>query len=194
MPAKQWDNLLLDFTTVFWIIFGYYGFGAVGKAGELQFLGAFLPEPALQENRGVPWAPSPLCFLSGVLVAVMCCKVLPQKNLCCKVLLSPFKKSALSETCSFGGLLFRLPLSVSFCFFVLSCFLLRGWERWLFDLTFLLWTDFDDCCLLAVFVFLVSGTTLAQDAHLPHWLRGVAPPAILGRFLFWCFRFFFFSA
>ena len=32
-----------------------------------------------------------------------------------------------------------------------------GWERWLFDSTFLLWTDYDDCCLLAVFVFVFQG-------------------------------------
>ena len=53
------------FTKMFCLISGYRGFGAVGKAGELRLLGAFLPKPTPQKNRGVPWAPSPLCFLLG---------------------------------------------------------------------------------------------------------------------------------
>ena len=52
---------------------GSRGFGAVGKAGELRLLGAFLPKPAPQKHRGVPWAPSPLCFSFW---AVSSCNVL----------------------------------------------------------------------------------------------------------------------
>ena len=48
-------------------------FGLVGKAGELRLLGAFLPKPTPQKNRGVPWALSPLCLLLGLLDAVLCC-------------------------------------------------------------------------------------------------------------------------
>ena len=96
-------------------------------------------------------------FSSGVPAAVMCCKDFPQKNLCCMVSLLPFKKSAMSEIYLLSGsssslvffLLFLSALSLLLC--------LWGWERWLVDSTFLLWTDYDDCCLLAVFVFLFQG-------------------------------------
>ena len=86
-------------------------FGAVGKAGELRLLGAFLPKPAPQKHRGVPWAPSPLCFFPGLLDAVMCCRVFLEK-MCCSDRVLPFKKSACSPICSLGGSLFlSLPLS-----------------------------------------------------------------------------------
>ena len=166
---------------------GYCGFGAVGKAGELRLLGAFLPKPTPQKNRGVPWAPSPLCFLTGVIVAVLCCKVLPQKNLCCLVSLLPFKKSAMFKIyiCFRGPLL--LPSS-SFCFFLLflSCFVCGGGSAGCSTRRF--------CCGLTsmtavagCFCFRVSGTTRAQDDHLPHLLRDVASPVFFGPFfVFWC--------
>ena len=181
-------------TTNFWGFYenvlsvsGYCGFGAVGKAGELRLLGAFLPKTTPQKNRGVPWAPSPLCFLTGVLVAVLCCKVLPQKNLCCLVFLLPFKKSAMFDI----YICFRGPLhlpSSSFCFFLLflSCFVCGGGSAGCSTRRF--------CCGLTsttavagCFCFRVSGTTRAQDDHLPHLLRGVVPPVFFGRFfVFWC--------
>ena len=111
--------------------------GRLGKRGS--FGSSVLSTPNRPPRRiGVSqWAPSPLCFLPGVLVAVMCCRVLPQKNPCCLVILSPFKKSALytfvlfwGQGFSLGqdkiwsgfhtghGWFFLLPSSSSVCFWV----------------------------------------------------------------------------
>ena len=134
-------------------------------------------------------------FSFGVPVAVMCCKIFPQKNMCCLGSLSPFKKSAMSEIYLLSG------SSSSFVFFLLILstlsLLLRlwGWERWLFDSTFLLWTDYDDRCFAGCFSVTFSGTTLAQEALLRLRLHGVASPGGFGFvFLFlvfpcsWVFR------
>ena len=132
-------------------------------------------------------------FSFGVPVAVMCCKVFPQKNMCCLGSLSPFKKSAMSEIYLLSG------SSSSFvCFLLILSALslllsLWGWEHWLFDSTFLLWTDYDDRCFAGCFSF--SGTTLAQEALLRLRLHGVASPGVFGFFFFVsCFRVFVVSA
>ena len=125
----------------------------------------------------------------------MCCKVLPQKNMCCLVSLSPFKKSAMSEIYLLSGFF------SSFVFFFLLfsalsfLLLLWGWERWLFDSTFLLWTDSDDRCFAGCLSFSFSGTTRAPDDHLPHLLHGVASPGGFVFFFFFsrCFRVLLFS-
>ena len=75
--------------------------GRLGKRGN--FGSSVLSSPNWPPRSiGVSHGPlHPFVFLSGVSAAVMCCRDLPQKNLCCVVLVSPFKKSALFGTCSF---------------------------------------------------------------------------------------------
>ena len=117
-------------------------------------------------------------FSSGVPVAVMCCKVSsPEEYVLFGFTVALQEIGYVCNIFAFGVLFFfLLPSALSF--------LLRlwGWERWLFDPTFLLWTDFDDCCLLAVFPFSFTGMTLAQEALLRHRLQGVASPGVFGRF------------
>ena len=85
--------------------------GAVGRAGGLRPLGALLPQDVSLILRGVPWAPSPLCFFPGLLDAVVCCKVFLGK-MCCSDLVLPFKKSVCLRICSLGGsLLLSFPQS-----------------------------------------------------------------------------------
>ena len=88
-----------------------------------------------------------------------------------------------------------LGSSSSFVFFFLFLsvlsFLLRlwGWERWLFDSTFWLWTDLDDCCLLAAFVFLFQGRLELQTITFRICFAEWFPPVFFGRFFcFRCFR------
>ena len=73
--------------------------GRLGKRGN--FGSSVLSSPNRPPRSiGVSHGPlHPFVFLSGVSAAVMCCRDLPQKTLCCVVLVSPFKKSALFGTC-----------------------------------------------------------------------------------------------
>ena len=127
-------------------------------------------------------------FSSGVPVAVMCCKVFPQKNLCCMVSLWPFKKSALVGTIfAFGVLLFfRLLLATSFGLFFLL--LLWGWERWLSDSTFLLWTDSDDCCFAGCLSFFFRDDSSSRRSPSTSASRRGFPRRFRVFLFFRCFR------
>ena len=61
-PAKQWDFWLLGVLLFVLLYERVTRFWGGWESGELRLLGAFLPKPAPQKRRGVPWAPSPLCF------------------------------------------------------------------------------------------------------------------------------------
>ena len=109
----------------------------------------------------------------------MCCRVLPQKNLCCLVILSPFKKSALYTFVLFWGQGFSLGQAKIRSGFHTG----HGWNFCIRLLRFVFWVPLvSQISVVVCLGWLKSALCFCGRRFAPGFFSALAPP-LCGCFL-----------